>query len=140
MTHCSLRRHFDEQIFDEKMGKMEEWSSTWVVERIVTTDLQAVAGVREANAGLGSMTLPHRVARVVCSSLELVQALPPNSLPMRTIALALSNGRMSKMESSLFSGLSLLERSLWSMLPTEAVLVSVGQQGGMLVSVVWAAT
>lgn len=57
---------------------------------------------------------------MVCSSLELVQVLPWDMLPSRTI-MALNN-KISKMKRGLFSGFSLLERLPWSMLLAEAML------------------
>lgn len=73
----------------------------------------------------GSMLVLSRADRVVFSSLELMQVLPPNTLPSSTIILALSNSKMLEMENSPFSGLDLLERYPWSMMPPEAMLVSV---------------
>lgn len=63
-----------------------------------------------------------REGRVVYSLLELV--LPLEMLPNHTIILTISNSKICKMMNGLFSGLSLLERLPWSMLPPEAILVS----------------
>lgn len=43
------------------------------------------------NGGPRSMLMPSRTRRVVYSSLELMEALPPNSLSSHMITLALSN-------------------------------------------------
>ncbi|XP_075400595.1 adhesion G protein-coupled receptor A3 isoform X2 [Tenrec ecaudatus] len=48
--------------------------------------------------------------KVVCSSLELAQVLPPDALPNRTVTLILSNNKISELKNGSFSGLSLLER------------------------------
>ncbi|XP_058156355.1 adhesion G protein-coupled receptor A3 isoform X1 [Dasypus novemcinctus] len=48
--------------------------------------------------------------KVVCSSLELAQVLPPDTLPNRTVTLILSNNKISELKNGSFSGLSLLER------------------------------
>ncbi|XP_060044257.1 adhesion G protein-coupled receptor A3 isoform X3 [Erinaceus europaeus] len=48
--------------------------------------------------------------KVVCSSLELTQVLPPDALPNRTVTLILSNNKISELKNGSFSGLSLLER------------------------------
>lgn len=72
----------------------------------------------------GSMSIPSRGGRVVCSSLEITQALSLHMLPRLTLALALSSNRMSEMENGPFSGLDLFERPSWSMLSLEAMLVS----------------
>jgi hypothetical protein len=63
------------------------------------------------------MSLLSRAVGVVCSSLE--HAAQPRDPPV------LSNNRMSEMKSSSFSGLDYLQRSLWSVLPLAATLVSV---------------
>lgn len=68
--------------------------------------------------------LPSRASRVMCRSLELVQALPPNLLLSCMMALALNNYRMSGMENVSFSGMGLLERPLWSVLPPETMVIS----------------
>lgn len=44
--------------------------------------------------------MPSRVCKVVCSSLELTQTQPLNTLPSRKIALALSSDRMSEMKNT----------------------------------------
>ncbi|XP_054341075.1 adhesion G protein-coupled receptor A3 isoform X2 [Pongo pygmaeus] len=48
--------------------------------------------------------------KVVCSSLELAQVVPPDTLPNRTVTLILSNNKISALKNGSFSGLSLLER------------------------------
>ncbi|XP_020848188.1 adhesion G protein-coupled receptor A3 isoform X2 [Phascolarctos cinereus] len=48
--------------------------------------------------------------KVVCSSLDLAQVLPPDTLPNRTVTLILSNNKISELKNGSFSGLSLLER------------------------------
>ncbi|XP_055986318.1 adhesion G protein-coupled receptor A3 [Sorex fumeus] len=48
--------------------------------------------------------------KVVCSSLELARVLPPDTLPNRTVALILSNNKISELKNGSFSGLNLLER------------------------------
>ncbi|KAM7168416.1 adhesion G protein-coupled receptor A3 isoform 2-T3 [Macrochelys suwanniensis] len=48
--------------------------------------------------------------KVICSSLELARALPPDALPNRTVTLILSNNKISELKNGSFSGLSLLER------------------------------
>ncbi|XP_044273869.1 adhesion G protein-coupled receptor A3 isoform X3 [Varanus komodoensis] len=48
--------------------------------------------------------------KVVCSSLELAQVLPPDALPNRTVTLILSNNKISGLKKGSFAGLSLLER------------------------------
>ncbi|XP_061047263.1 adhesion G protein-coupled receptor A3 isoform X3 [Eubalaena glacialis] len=48
--------------------------------------------------------------KVVCSSLELAQVLPPDTVPNRTVTLILSNNKISELKNGSFSGLSLLER------------------------------
>ena len=62
------------------------------------------------------MLLPGAVHRVVCSSLELRQALLLNGMPSHMTALALGNGRMFKRKKGSFCGLDLLKRPLWSVL------------------------
>ena len=57
--------------------------------------------------------------------LELTQALTLNTMCGYIIALALSNDWMSKTKNGLFSGLVLLKRPPWSVLPLEAMLISV---------------
>lgn len=63
------------------------------------------------------MSLLGRAHRVVCNSLEFMQALPLNVLPSFLVSLALSNNRMSELANSSFSGLALLERPPLSLLP-----------------------
>lgn len=73
----------------------------------------------------GSMSLiPSRAGRVMCSSLEITQALSLHMLLRLTLALALSSNRMSEMEDGPFSALDLFERPPWSTLSLEAMLVS----------------
>lgn len=50
---------------------------------------------------------------------------PLSPLASHTVALVLNNNKMAKMKNYLFSGLGLLERTLWSLLPLEATLVCV---------------
>lgn len=66
---------------------------------------------------MGNMSLLSRADRMVCISLELAQTQPLNTLASHTIILALSNDRMSEVENESFSGLDLLEKPLWSLLP-----------------------
>lgn len=75
--------------------------------------------------------------RVVCSSLELKQVLPLDTMPNCTITLTLSN-KISQMKmNGSFSGLSLLKRLLWSILPLEAMLISVlSLPGATLISMI----
>lgn len=61
--------------------------------------------------------------RVVYSILKLVQLLPPNTLPNSIITLTLSI-KISEIKNGSFSGLSLPERLLWSVLWLEPTLVS----------------
>lgn len=86
-----------------------------------TRDTGEVRGMR-VELQQTSMSLPSRTGRY--NSLELAQALSINMLPDPTITLALSSNKISKINYSSFSVLSLLERSPWSMLPPEAVLMS----------------
>lgn len=69
--------------------------------------------------------LPSTVNRVVCSCLELRQALLLSVMSSHMIALALGSGRISKGKKGSFCGLDLLERPPWSMLLLEAVLACV---------------
>lgn len=62
-----------------EVRKMEEWSSACEVERGRSGDKTAMTGVREAGCQWKSMSLPSKVDRVVCSSLELAQTLLPVS-------------------------------------------------------------
>ena len=73
---------------------------------------------------MGNMFLLSRASRLVCSSLQLTQTQPLNTLPNHAITLALSNYRISEMKNGSFSGLNLLEISLWSILPPEAMMLS----------------
>lgn len=73
---------------------------------------------------MGNMFLLSRASRLVCSSLQLTQTQPLNTLPNHAITLALSNYRMSEMKNGSFSWLDLLEISLWSILPPEAMMLS----------------
>lgn len=66
----------------------------------------------------GGMSL---FSRVQGSALELTSALLLNTLPGCIITLALGNKWMSEMEKSSFSGLGLLETSLWFVMPPEAL-------------------
>lgn len=69
--------------------------------------------------------MPSRASRVVSPNLELLKALSTNIRLSRMIPLAMSNKEMYVMENGSFSVLSLLERPPWSVLPQEAMLVSV---------------
>lgn len=71
------------------------------------------------------MLLPSRARRVVCPNLEFLKALSMNMRLSRVIPLAMSNKGMYVMENGSFSVLGLLERSPQSVLPQEAMLVSV---------------
>lgn len=86
---------------------------------------RVVTSVGERCDEWGSMSLiPSRAGRVVCSSLEITQALSLHMLLRLTLALALSSNRMSEMEDGPFSALDLFERPPWSTLSLEAMLVS----------------
>lgn len=61
---------------------------------------------------------------MVYTSLELTQTQSWNMLPSHIIILALSNYRMSDLKNGSFSVLDLLKRPLRSILPLEAMLVS----------------
>lgn len=56
---------------------------------------------------------------------ELALVLPSDMLPNPRTILTLCNKKISKMNRGSFSGLTLLERFPWSMLVTDAMLVSV---------------
>lgn len=71
------------------------------------------------------MALPSRASRVVCPSLQILKALPPNLLLGSMIPLDMSNNGISMIENSSFSGWGLLERPPLSVLPQEVILVSV---------------
>lgn len=60
--------------------------------------------------------------RMVCTSLELAQVPPLNSLPSHRITLTLSNNKISKVKNDSFSRLTLLERPPWSTLLLETML------------------
>ena len=62
---------------------------------------------------------------MVYSLLELTQVLLLDMLPNCTITLTLSSNRKSEVKNGLFSGLGLYERLLRSLLPLEALLMSV---------------
>lgn len=79
---------------------------------------------REVCSGLGFSQFLWYI-RVLLSSLKLTQSLSPILLFRSTITLALSNGRMFKMENSSFSRLGLLKKLPWSVPPPEAILVPV---------------
>ena len=66
---------------------------------------------------------------MLCSSLELAQALRLTILPQHVIALTCNTDRLSEMENGLFSRLGLLESIPRFMLPLEAMLISMLQQG-----------
>lgn len=101
---------------------MAEQSRMLTVERGRTRDATA-AGLSHCMA---AWTKKHVMwSREVCCSLELTQALTPSSLPSSKITLTLSNSKISKIKSGLFSGLSLLERPAWSTLPLRALLMPV---------------
>ncbi|MEJ1269449.1 hypothetical protein NN561_000259 [Cricetulus griseus] len=61
---------------------------------------------------------------VVCSVLELLQVMSSDMSPNCVIILTLSNSKISKMKNGSFSGLSVLQRLPWSMLPPETMLMS----------------
>lgn len=71
------------------------------------------------------MFLPSRAIGVVYSNLELMQTQHQYMLPSHIIVLTLSNYRMSELKNASFSGLNLLKGLLWSILPSEAMMVSV---------------
>lgn len=87
-----------------------------------TRGLAAGTGVRES-CMMRTRSLPSRLGRVVCRSLELGQIQPLNKLPSPTVALALSNDRMFEMKNGSFTGLGLHKIPPWSVLLPEAVLV-----------------
>lgn len=68
--------------------------------------------------------MPSGVSKVMCSSLELMQALPLNTRHGCMVALALSYDSVFKMENSLFSGLGVLKRPPWPTMLLEVMLVS----------------
>lgn len=63
-------------------------------------------------------------AAAIVSNSVFAQTLPPNLRLSCIITLALSNCRMSELEISSFSGLGLLERPSWSVLPPETTVMS----------------
>lgn len=63
--------------------------------------------------------------RVVCSGLELKQVLLLDMMPNCTSTLTLNNKRSQMKTNGSFSGISLLKRLLWSILPLETILISV---------------
>lgn len=73
---------------------------------------------------------------MLCSSLELSQALSLNMLACCMITLAQSSDRMSEVENGSFSALGLLERSSWSVLSLEDMLMSIVQLVILLVLMV----
>lgn len=81
-----------------------------------TKDLMTVTGMREGCSGQEDASLLSSVGRVVYSSLKLEKthhhhpSFPQITRPSCMVTLALSNGRMSKMRKSSFSGLELLVR------------------------------
>ncbi|XP_001368138.1 adhesion G protein-coupled receptor A3 [Monodelphis domestica] len=66
-------------------------------------------GASKPSAG-GAAAAAALEGKVVCSSLDLAQVLPPDTLPNRTVTLILSNNKISELKNGSFSGLSLLER------------------------------
>ena len=87
-----------------------------------TRGLTAVTGVREGYM-MWTRSLPSRLGRVLCRSLELGQTQPLNKLPSPTMTLALSNDRMFEMKNGSFTGLGLHKTPPWSVLLPETVLV-----------------
>ena len=71
VTHSGFQCHYDEQIWDVEVGKIEEQSSDLVLERSGSGDKTEVIGMREACNGLGNVSLPSIATRVVYNSLEL---------------------------------------------------------------------
>ncbi|EDL99907.1 G protein-coupled receptor 125 (predicted), isoform CRA_b [Rattus norvegicus] len=68
------------------------------------------AGCKHDGRARGTGRAAGAEGKVVCSSLELAQVLPPDTLPNRTVTLILSNNKISELKNGSFSGLSLLER------------------------------
>lgn len=86
-----------------------------------------VTGVREA-CGMGDeslWSLSRADSIVVCSSLELHSHSVLECMPSHMITLVLSRDKKTKMKNRSFSGLDLLQRPLWSVLPLGATLVFV---------------
>uniref|UniRef100_W5K4J2 Adhesion G protein-coupled receptor A3 n=1 Tax=Astyanax mexicanus TaxID=7994 RepID=W5K4J2_ASTMX len=65
---------------------------------------------RSRNAGKGSPSVATADRKVVCSNMELLQVLPPESFPNRTVTLILSNNKIQDLLNGSFAGLSTLER------------------------------
>lgn len=81
VTHCSLQFHLDEQMCNGKVGNNAE-------QREVELETRWQCQVWEGGCGgWRHRSLLSRASRVVCSSLELEQVLPPNILPIHMISL-----------------------------------------------------
>ncbi|KAL2079422.1 hypothetical protein ACEWY4_025166 [Coilia grayii] len=65
---------------------------------------------RSRSAGKGSPSVASADRKVVCSSMELRQVLPPESFPNRTVTLILTNNKIQELKNASFLGLSSLER------------------------------
>lgn len=108
------------------MGKIEKWSRDWTVERGRTRDSMVVAGVTEACGGQDKTSLSKKPVGWTgwyAAAWSLHSDSTLRTLPNCTIALLLCNDRMSKINNSSFSGLDLLKRPLWSVLPLEVTVV-----------------
>ena len=101
------------------------------MERSRTRNTMGVTGVREGCNEPGSMSMLRSAGKMIFSNLELAQALltphpyiPHKMLSNHEIILAQNGYKMLWIKNSLFSELGLLGRSLWSLLPLEAPVVS----------------
>ncbi|KAG7461896.1 hypothetical protein MATL_G00195990, partial [Megalops atlanticus] len=65
---------------------------------------------RSKNAGKSSSPAATLERKVVCSNMDLVQVLPSDSFPNRTVTLILSNNKIQELKNGSFLGLSALER------------------------------
>ena len=102
------------------------------MERSRTRNTMGVTGVREGCNEPGSMSMLRSAGKMIFSNLELAQALltphpyiPHKMLSNHEIILAQNGYRMLWIKNSLFSELGLLESPPWSLLPLEAMLLSV---------------
>ena len=77
VAHSDSQCHYDEQIWDVEVGKIEEQSSDLVQERTGSADKAEVIGMREACNGLGNVSLLSIATRVVYNSLELANNSAP---------------------------------------------------------------